>query len=189
MCISVQIHQERHICTGTERDVQMCISLEFIKKDTFVQAKKELYKPMSEFIKKETFVQTQEEVYKCVSLSAFIKKDTFVETKKDLYKCVSLSNSSRKTHLYIRRKCCPNVSLCRIHQERHICTDTERPVQMCISVEFMKKDTFVQPQKELYKCISLSKFIKKDTFVQTQKQLYNCVSLSNSSRKTHLHRR
>ena len=86
MRISLQIHQERHICTGTERAVQMCISVEFIKKDTFVQAQKELYKSMSEFIKKETFVQTQDEVYKCVSLSEFIKKDTFVQTKKDLYK-------------------------------------------------------------------------------------------------------
>ena len=25
--------------------------------------------------------------------------------------------------------------LCRIHQERHICTDAERAVQMCISVQ------------------------------------------------------
>ena len=120
-----RIHQERHICTGAERAVQMCISVEFIKKDTFVQAQKELYK------------------------------------------CVSLSNSSRKTHLYRRKKSCTNVYLCRIHQERHICTGAERAVQMCISVEFIKKDTLAQAQKELYKC----------------------VSLSNSSRKTYLYRR
>ena len=62
MCISIRIHQERHICRGTERAVQMCISVKFIKTDTFVQAQKELNK------------------------------------------CVSLSNSSRKTHLYRRRK-------------------------------------------------------------------------------------
>ena len=145
MCISVQSHQERHICTGAERAVQMCISVELIKKETFVQTKKELYKSTSEFIKEDTFVQTQRE----------------------LYKCVSLSNSSTKTHLYRHRKSCTNVYLCRIHQERHICTDAERAVQICISVEL----------------------IKKDTFVQAQKQLYKCVPLSNSSGKTHLYRR
>ena len=141
-----QILQEGHIRTGAGRAVQLCISVEFIKKDTFVQAQKELYK------------------------------------------CVSLSNSSRKTHLYKRRKSCTIVYLCPKHQERHICTDAERPVQMCISVEYMKKDTFVQPQKELYKYVSMSEFIKKDTFVQAQKKLNKCVSLSNSSRKTHLYR-
>ena len=159
-----RIHHERHTCTGAERAVQMCISVEFMKKDTFVQTRKELWKSMSEFIKKDTFVQTQ----------------------KELNKCVSLSNSSTKTHLYRRRKSCTNVYLCRIHQERHNCTDVKRPVQMCISIEFVKKDTFVHVQKELYKCVSLSKFIKKDTLVQTQKERYKCVSLSTSSRKTHL---
>ena len=54
---------------------------------------------------------------------------------------------------------------------------------MCISVEFIKKDTFVQAQKELYKCVSLSEFIKKDTFVQAQKELYKCVSLSEFIKK------
>ena len=43
--------------------------------------------------------------------------------------------------------------------------------------EFVKKDTFVQAQKELYKCVSLSELIKKDTFVQVQKEQYKCVSL------------
>ena len=164
-----RIHQQRHICTDTERPVQMCISVEFIKKDTFVQ------------------------------------------TQKDQYKCVFLSNSSRRIHLYSRRESCTNEYLCRIHQERHICTGTERAVQMCISVrthpdrhistgperavqmcisvEFIKKDKFVQAQKELYKCVSLSKYIKNDTFVQAQKELYQCVSRSNSSRKTHWYRR
>ena len=114
MCIYVRIHQERHICTGAERALQMCISIEFIKKDTFVQAQKELYN------------------------------------------CVSLWNSSRKTHLYRWRECCTNVYLCRIHQERHICTGRERAVKMYISVEFIKKDTLAQVEKELYKCVSLS---------------------------------
>ena len=83
MCISVQIHQERHNCTGEERAVLMCISVELIKKDTFVQAQKELYK--------------------CVSLSNSSRKTTFVQAQIELYKCVSMSNSSRKTHLYRRR--------------------------------------------------------------------------------------
>ena len=109
-----RIHQERYIYTGAERAVQMCISVEFIKKDTLVQALKELYK------------------------------------------CVSLSISSRKIHLYRHRKGGTNVYLCRIHQERHTCTGAERAVQMCISVEFITKDTLVQALKELYKCVSLS---------------------------------
>ena len=145
MCISVRIHQERHICTDAERAVQMCISVEFIRKNTFVQAERQLYKSMSEFI----------------------KKDTFVQAKKELYKCVSLSNSLRKTHFYRCRKSFTNMYLRQIHQERYICPGAERAVQMCISVEF----------------------IKKNTFVQTQKELSKCVSLSNSSRKTHLYRR
>ena len=169
MCISFRIYQERHICTGAERAVQICMSVEFMKKDTFVQAQKELYKcvSLSKFIKKDTFIQTHKELYKCVSLSEFIKKDTFVQTQKELYKCVSLSNSSRKTHLYRRRKSCTNVYLCRIHQERHLCSGAEKAVQMCLSVEFIKKDTLVHSLKELYKC----------------------VSPSNTSRKTHLYRR
>ena len=204
-----RIRQERHICTVAERALQMCISVEFIKKDTFVQTQKELYKCVSLSnssrkthlyrrrksctnvylcqIHQERQICTRAEraVQMCISVE-FIKKDTFVEAQKQLYKFVSLSNSSRKTHLYRRRKSCrnlcpnssrkthlyrcrkscTNVFLCRIHQERHICTDAERAVQLCISVEFIKKDTFVQAQKELYKC----------------------VSLSNSSRKTHLYR-
>ena len=168
----------------------MCISVEFMKKDTFVQAQKELYKCVSPSnssrktllyrhrksctnvylcrIHQERHICTGAEraVQMCISVE-FIKKYTFVQAQKELYKCVSLSNSSRKTHLYRHRRSCANVYLCRIHQERHICTGAERAVQMCISVEFIKKDTFVQAQKELYKC----------------------VSLSNSSRKTHLYRR
>ena len=129
--IYLRNHQERHICTAAEKAVQMCISVEFIK------------------------------------------KDTFVHTQKQLYKSVSLSKSSRKTNLHRRRKTCTNVYLCRIHQERHICTGAERAVQKCISVEIIEKDTFVQVQKELYKCVSLSEFMKKDTFVKTQKSCTN----------------
>ena len=40
------------------------------------------------------------------------------------------------------------------------------------------KDTFVQAEKELYKCVSLSEFIKKDTFVQVQKgAVPMCISV------------
>ena len=226
-----QIHQERHICTGAERAVQMCISVEFIRKDTFVQVLKQLYKcvSLSNSSRKihlyrhrnsctnvylcrilqerhictgteravEIYVRIHQERHICteaeravqMSVSVkFIKKDTFVQTQKELYKCVSLSNSSRKTQLHKRRKTCTNVYLCRDDQERHSCTDAERAVQMCISVKFIEKDTFVQEQKDLYKCVSLSEFIKKDTFVETQKELFKCVSLSNSSGKTHLYR-
>ena len=172
---------------GAERAVQMCISVEFIKKDTFLQV--------------------QIELYKCVSMSEFIKKDTFVQAQKELYKCVSLSNSSRKTHLYRRRKNCTNVYLCRIHQERHICTGAKRIVQMCISVEFiistgaeraeqMCISLRIHQERHICRgteiavkmCISVE-FIKKDTFLQVQKDLYKCVFLSNSSRRTHLCRR
>ena len=143
--IYLRNHQERHICTAAEKAVQMCISVEFIK------------------------------------------KDTFVHTQKQLYKSVSLSNSSRKTHLYIPRKSCTNLYLCRIHQQRHICTDAERPVQMCISLEFIKKDTFVQVQKELYKCVSLSNSSRK---TQLYRRRNSCTNLCpNSSRKTYLYRR
>ena len=145
--IYVRIHQERHICTGEERAVQMCISLEFVKKDTFVQVEKEHYK------------------------------------------CVSLSNSSTKIHFSRRRKSCTNVYLCRIHQERHICTDAETTVQMCISVEFIKKDTFVQAQKELYKCVSLSNSSRKIHLYRSRKGCTNVYLCPNSSRKTHLYRR
>ena len=184
-----RIHQERHTCTGAERALQMCISVDFIKKNTFVQAQKGRYKcvSLSNSSRKTHLYRrrksctnvylcrihqerhfctgTERAVQMCISVE-FIKKDTFVQAQKELYKCVSLSNSSRNTHLYRRRKSCTNVYLCGIHQEGHICTGTEGAVQMCISVEFIKKDTFVQAQKELYKC----------------------VSLSNSSRKTHLYR-
>ena len=210
MCISVQSHQERHICTDVERAVQMCISVEFIKKDTFVQAQKELYKSMSESIKKDTFVQAQKELYKCVSLSEFVKKDTFVQMQKELYKSVSLSNSSRKTHLFRRRKSCTNVYLCQIHQERYIFTDAERAVQFCISVRIHQEgDIGTDAERAVQMCISFRihqerrictgaeravpmcisvEFIKKDKFVQAQKEPYKCVYLSISSRKTHLDR-
>ena len=167
--IYVQIHQERHICTGAERAVQICISVRIYQE-------------------RHNYTDAERTVQMCISLE-YINKDTFVQTQKELYKCVSLSNSSRKRHLFRRRKSCTDVYLCRIHQERHTCTGAERALQMCISVEFIKKDTFVQVQKELYKCVSPSEFIKKDTFLQAQKELYKCVSLTNSSRKTHLYRR
>ena len=166
MWISLRIHQERHICTDEERALPDCISLEFINKDTFVQTKKELYKcvSLSNSSRKTRFygrrksctnvylcrihqerhicTGTERAVQMCISVE-FIKKDTLVQVPKELYKCVSLSNSSRKIHLHRRRKSCTNVYLCPIHQERHICTDAERAVEMCISVEFIKKDTFV----------------------------------------------
>ena len=184
-----RIRLERHICTGAERALQMCISVEFIKKDPFVHAQKELYKCVSLSnssrkthlytrrknctnvylcrIHQERHICTGAEraVQMCISVE-FIRKDTFVQMLKELYKCVSLSNSSTKIHLYRHRNSCTNVYLYRILQERHICTNAERTVQMCFSDEF----------------------IKKDTFVQTQKQRYKCVSLSNSSRKTQMHR-
>ena len=147
MCIFVRIHPERHICTGEERAVQMCISVRIYQE-------------------RHICTEAERAVQMCISVE-FIKKDTFVQTQKEQYKCVSLSNSSRKTHLYRRRNSCTNVYLSRVHQERHICTGAERAVQMCISIEFIRKDTLVQALKELYKC----------------------VSLSNSSRKTHLYRR
>ena len=165
----------------------------------------------------------------CISLE-FIKKDTFVQAQKELYKCVSLSNSSRKTHLYRRRKSCTNVYLCpnlsrkthlytcrkscinvylyRIHQERHICTGAERPVQMCISlIIYQERHICTGTERAVQMCISVRiyqerhictdteravqmcisvELIKKDTFVQAQKGLYKCVSLSNSSGMTHL---
>ena len=106
-----------------------------------------------------------------------------------LSKCVSLSNSSRKTHLYRRRKTCTNVYFCRIHEEGHICTAAERAVQMCISVQIhQERQIWTDAETAVQMCIPVE-FIKKDTFAQTQKELYKCVSLSNSSRKTHLYRR
>ena len=117
--IYVRIHQERHICTDAERAVQMCFSVEFIKKDTFVQ------------------------------------------TQKQLYKCVYLSNSSRKTQLHRRRKTCTNVYLCRIHQERHICTCAERAVQMCISVRIDQERHICTDAERAYKCVSLSNSLRK----------------------------
>ena len=249
-----RIHQEGYICTAAERAVQMSIYVEFIKKDTFVQVQKELYKCVSlyELIQIDTFLQVQKELSKCVSLSNSSRKINLYWHRKSCTNVYLSPNTSRMTHLYRHRKNCTNVYLGRIHQERHIgtgaeravqindrihqerniCTDAGRAVQMCISVKFIKKDTFVQAQKELYKCVSLSnssrkthfyihrkscttvylcrfhqerhictgteravqmcisvEFIKKDTFLQVQKELYKCVSLSNSSRKTHLYRR
>ena len=136
-----RIHQERHICTDEESALQMCISVEFIKKDTFVQVQKELYK------------------------------------------CVSLSNSSRKIHLYRRRKSCTNVYLCRIHQERHICTGAERAVEIYVR-NHQERHISTDAEKAVQMCISVE-FVKKNTFVQMKKVLSKCVSLSNSSRKTH----
>ena len=66
-----------------------------------------------------------------------------------------------------------------IHQERHICTDAERAVQMCISVEFIKKDTFVQVQKELYKCVSLSNSSRKTHWYRRRKSsFFTCTNMS-----------
>ena len=121
---------------------------------------------MSEIIKKGTFVQMQKKLYKCVSLSNLSRKTHLYMSRKSCTNVYLCPNSSRKTHWYRRRKRGTNVYLCRILQERHICKGTERAVQICISAEFIKKDTFLEVQKELYKC----------------------VSLSNSSRKTHLSR-
>ena len=120
-----RIHQERHICKGAERAVEIYVR---------------------NYQERHICTDVEKAVQKCISVE-FIKKDTFVHTQKELYKSVSLSNSSRKTHLHRRRKTCTNVYLRRIHQERHICTGAERAVQMCISVEFIKKDTIVQTQK------------------------------------------
>ena len=162
-----RIHQERHICTGAERAVQMCISVEFIKKDTFVQAQKQLCK--------------------CVSLSNSSRKTNLYRRRKS---CRNLCpNSSRKTHLYRRRKSCTNVFLCRIHQEKQICTDADRGLQMCISVEFMKKDTIAQRQKDLYKCVSLSNSSRKTHLYMCRKSCTNVYLCPNSSRKTHWYRR
>ena len=107
------IHQERHISTGAERAVEI-----------YVRNHQERH----------ICTDTEIAVQMCTSVE-FIKKDTFIHTKKELYKSVSLSNLSRKTHLHRRRKTCTNVYLCRIHQERHICTGAERAVEMCISVK------------------------------------------------------
>ena len=162
-----RIHQERHNCKGAERAVQMCISVEFIKKDTFAQAQKQLYK--------------------CVSLSNSSRKTHLYRRRKS---CRNLCpNSSRKTHLYRRRKSCTNVFLCRIHQERHICTDAETAVQMCISVEFIKKDTIAQTLKDLYKCVSLSNSSRKTHLYMCRKSCTNVYLCPNSSRKTHWYRR
>ena len=120
-----RIHQERHICKGAESAVEIYVR---------------------NYQERHICTDAEKAVQKCISVE-FIKKDTFVHTQEELYKSVSLSNSSRKTHLYRRRKTCTNVYLCRIHQERHSCTGAERAVQMCISVEFIKKDTIVQTQK------------------------------------------
>ena len=131
-----RIHPEKHISTGAERAEQMWISLR-IHQERHICRGTEIALQMCIFVE-------------------FIKRDTFVQMHKKLYKCVSLSSSSRETHLYRRRKSCTNVYLCRIHQQRHTCTGNERAVQMCISVEFIIKDTLVQVLKELYKCVSLS---------------------------------
>ena len=134
-----RIHQERHICRGKERAVQMCISVELIKKDTFAQAQKELYK--------------------CVSLSNSSRKTHLYRHRKSCEN-VYLCRINKERHICTGAE--RAVQMCislRIHQERHICTDTERAVHMCISVKFIKKDTFVQAQKELYKCVSFSEFI------------------------------
>ena len=136
MCISVRIHQERHMCTGAERAVQMCISVEFIKKDTFVQAQKELYKcvSLSNSSRKTHLYRRRKsctDVYLC---RIHYKKTHFHRCRKNYTNVYLCPNSSRKTHLYRRRKSCTNVYLCRIHQEKHICTGAERAVQLCISV-------------------------------------------------------
>ena len=145
----------------------MCISVEFIEKDTFVQAQKQLYK--------------------FVSLSNSSRKTHLYRCRKS---CRNLCpNSSRKTHLYRCRKSCTNVFLCRIHQERHICTDAERAVQLCISVEFIKKDTIAQTQKDLYKCVSLSNSSSKTHLYMCRKSCTNVYFCPNSSRKTQLYRR
>ena len=107
-----RILQERHICKGTERAVQICISAEFIK------------------------------------------KDTFLEVQKELYKCVSLSNSSRKTHLYRHRKSCTNVYLCRIHQERHICTGAERAVKIFVRIH-QERNICTDAGRGVQMCISV----------------------------------
>ena len=144
-----RIHQERDICTGAERAVQICISVEFIKKDAFVQAQKELYK--------------------CVSLSNSARETHLYRRRNSctnaylrrIHQEIQIcKGAERAVEIYVRihqeRHICTDaervVLMCisfRIYQERHICTDQERAVQMCISVEFIKKHTFVQAQKKL----------------------------------------
>ena len=205
-----RIRQERHICTGAERALQMCISVKLIRKDKFVHVLKELYKCVSLSnssrkthlyrhrknctnvylcrISQERHICTGAEkaVQMCISVK-FIRKDKFVHVLKELYKCVSLSNSSKKIHLYRHRNSCTNLYLCRILQERHICTGAERAVEIYVRIP-QERHICIDAERAVQMCFSVE-FIKKDTFVQTQKDLYNCVSLSNSSRKTQLHRR
>ena len=77
---------------------------------------------------------------------------------------------------------------CRIHQEGHICPGADRAVQMCIYVRIhQERHICTGVERALQMCNSVE-FIKKDTFVQVQKELYKCVYLSNSSGKTHLYR-
>ena len=184
-----RIHQERHICTGAERVVEIYVRIHQ-ERNICTHAGRGVQMCISVRIHQEKHICTDEErpVSVCISVE-FIKKDTFVHSKKVLSKCVSLSNSSRKTHLYRRRKTCTNVYFCRVHEEGHICTAAERAVQMCISVQIhQERQICTDAETALQMCIPVE-FIKKDTFAQTQKELYKCVSLSNSSRKTPLYRR
>ena len=59
--------------------------------------------------------------------------------------------------------------LCRIHRERHICTGTERAVQMCISVLIHQERNIGRGAEIAVQMCNSVEFIKKDTFVQAQK--------------------
>ena len=97
-----------------------------------------------------------------VSSIKYYSFETFLLTCRSLgtKKGQTLMNSERDTHLYSYFCTCTNMSFrCISHSFTENCIKFLQLRFQPLNISSFQKDTFVQVQKELYKCVSLFEFI------------------------------